>query len=68
MSLFDQCSSMSCFTHGKIKLCVVDCQSSSKKGGEYWLVWRFEGEATLQDLMLSKEFPYNVGVSHMLPF
>ncbi|RZC74798.1 hypothetical protein C5167_050274 [Papaver somniferum] len=43
-------------------------KSSSKKGGEYWLVWRFEGEATLQDLMLSKEFPYNVGVSHMLPF
>ncbi|KAI3884047.1 hypothetical protein MKW92_001988 [Papaver armeniacum] len=35
-------------------------ESSSKKGGEYWLVWRFEGEATLQDLMLSKEFPYNV--------
>ncbi|MCL7034801.1 hypothetical protein MKW94_011987 [Papaver nudicaule] len=35
-------------------------ENSSKKGGEYWLVWRFEGEATLQDLMLSKEFPYNV--------
>lgn len=37
-------------------------QSSSKgKGGEYWLIWRFEGETTLSDLMLSKEFPYNVG-------
>ncbi|XVE85974.1 hypothetical protein DITRI_Ditri17bG0135000 [Diplodiscus trichospermus] len=35
-------------------------ESSSKKGGEYWLVWRFEGEATLADLMQSKEFPYNV--------
>ncbi|OVA06748.1 Protein kinase domain [Macleaya cordata] len=35
-------------------------ESSSKKGGEYWLVWRFEGDATLQDLMLSKDFPYNV--------
>ncbi|XP_039051768.1 LOW QUALITY PROTEIN: serine/threonine-protein kinase STN7, chloroplastic-like [Hibiscus syriacus] len=35
-------------------------EGSSKKGGEYWLVWRFEGEATLSDLMQSKEFPYNV--------
>ncbi|KAJ4959895.1 hypothetical protein NE237_019805 [Protea cynaroides] len=35
-------------------------ESSSKKKGEYWLIWRFEGEATLADLMLSKEFPYNV--------
>lgn len=35
-------------------------ESSSKKGGEYWLIWRFEGESTLADLMMSKEFPYNV--------
>ncbi|KAK6921783.1 Protein kinase domain [Dillenia turbinata] len=35
-------------------------ESSSKKGGEYWLIWRFEGELTLYDLLLSKEFPYNV--------
>ncbi|ERN05496.1 hypothetical protein AMTR_s00007p00257360 [Amborella trichopoda] len=36
-------------------------ESSSKgKGGAYWLIWRYEGEATLADLMLSKEFPYNV--------
>ncbi|KAK3421721.1 hypothetical protein EUGRSUZ_G02347 [Eucalyptus grandis] len=35
-------------------------ETSSKKGGEYWLVWRFEGESTLADLMQSKEFPYNV--------
>ncbi|CAI0458971.1 unnamed protein product [Linum tenue] len=35
-------------------------RSSSKKGSEYWLLWRFEGEATLYDLMKSKEFPYNV--------
>ncbi|XP_022775816.1 serine/threonine-protein kinase STN7, chloroplastic isoform X2 [Durio zibethinus] len=35
-------------------------EGSSKKGGEYWLVWRFEGDATLSDLIQSKEFPYNV--------
>ncbi|EEF38017.1 serine/threonine-protein kinase STN7, chloroplastic [Ricinus communis] len=35
-------------------------ESSSKKEAEYWLVWRFEGEATLYDLMQSKGFPYNV--------
>lgn len=35
-------------------------ESSSKKGSEYWLLWRYEGESTLTDLMLSKEFPYNV--------
>uniref|UniRef100_A0A803QQA3 non-specific serine/threonine protein kinase n=2 Tax=Cannabis sativa TaxID=3483 RepID=A0A803QQA3_CANSA len=35
-------------------------ESSSKKGSEYWLIWRFEGESTLADLMQSKEFPYNV--------
>ncbi|XP_066366979.1 serine/threonine-protein kinase STN7, chloroplastic-like [Miscanthus floridulus] len=27
---------------------------------EYWIIWRFEGEDTLYDLMQSKEFPYNV--------
>ncbi|XP_004297142.1 PREDICTED: serine/threonine-protein kinase STN7, chloroplastic [Fragaria vesca subsp. vesca] len=35
-------------------------ESSSKKEAEYWLIWRFEGEATLYDLMQSKDFPYNV--------
>ncbi|PIA63524.1 hypothetical protein AQUCO_00201102v1 [Aquilegia coerulea] len=35
-------------------------KKSSKKGDEYWLLWRFEGDSTLADLMLSKEFPYNV--------
>ncbi|XP_062111198.1 serine/threonine-protein kinase STN7, chloroplastic isoform X2 [Humulus lupulus] len=35
-------------------------ETSSKKGSEYWLIWRFEGESTLADLMQSKEFPYNV--------
>ncbi|OIT04822.1 PREDICTED: serine/threonine-protein kinase STN7, chloroplastic [Nicotiana attenuata] len=35
-------------------------ENSSKKGAEYWLLWRFEGEATLADLMQSREFPYNV--------
>ncbi|XP_068651673.1 serine/threonine-protein kinase STN7, chloroplastic-like [Aristolochia californica] len=33
--------------------------SPKRKGSEYWLIWRFEGEATLADLMLGKEFPYN---------
>lgn len=35
-------------------------ENSSKKTSEYWLIWRFEGEATLYDLMQSKDFPYNV--------
>ncbi|XP_044492016.1 serine/threonine-protein kinase STN7, chloroplastic isoform X2 [Mangifera indica] len=35
-------------------------ESSSKKGSEYWLIWKYEGEATLADLMLSRDFPYNV--------
>lgn len=43
-------------------------QSSSKKGSEYWLIWKYEGEATLADLMLSRDFPYNVGTSSHRPF
>lgn len=35
-------------------------ENSTSKEEEYWLVWRYEGDATLADLMLSKEFPYNV--------
>ncbi|KAL1317874.1 hypothetical protein HN51_070072 [Arachis hypogaea] len=35
-------------------------ESSSKKAPEYWLIWRFEGDATLADLLQSREFPYNV--------
>ncbi|GKU90388.1 hypothetical protein SLEP1_g4389 [Rubroshorea leprosula] len=35
-------------------------ETSSTKGSEYWLLWRFEGKATLADLMQSKDFPYNV--------
>ncbi|CAJ1932266.1 unnamed protein product [Sphenostylis stenocarpa] len=35
-------------------------ESSSKKSAEYWLIWRFEGDATLADLVQSREFPYNV--------
>ncbi|CAN0876499.1 Serine/threonine-protein kinase STN7, chloroplastic [Linum grandiflorum] len=35
-------------------------ENSSKKDSEYWLLWKFEGEATLYDLMQSREFPYNV--------
>lgn len=30
------------------------------KGEEFWLVWRYEGDATLDDLMKDKNFPYNV--------
>ncbi|KAL2613282.1 hypothetical protein R1flu_024974 [Riccia fluitans] len=36
-------------------------ESKSKgKGEEFWLVWRYEGDATLDDLMKDKDFPYNV--------
>ncbi|KAF3774037.1 Serine/threonine-protein kinase [Nymphaea thermarum] len=35
-------------------------RSAKGKGQEYWLIWRYEGESTLSDLMLSKDFPYNV--------
>ncbi|KAK4484275.1 hypothetical protein RD792_011501 [Penstemon davidsonii] len=35
-------------------------ENSPKKGAEYWLIWKFEGESTLADLLQSKEFPYNV--------
>ncbi|KAG6398952.1 hypothetical protein SASPL_140424 [Salvia splendens] len=35
-------------------------ETSAKKGSEYWLIWKFEGESTLADLVQSKEFPYNV--------
>ncbi|XP_061375068.1 serine/threonine-protein kinase STN7, chloroplastic [Gastrolobium bilobum] len=35
-------------------------ESSTKKAPEYWLIWRFEGDATLADLVQSREFPYNV--------
>ncbi|MED6151165.1 Serine/threonine-protein kinase stn7, chloroplastic [Stylosanthes scabra] len=35
-------------------------ESSSKKATEYWLIWRFEGDATLADLLQSRDFPYNV--------
>ncbi|KAL9666001.1 hypothetical protein QQ045_000323 [Rhodiola kirilowii] len=34
--------------------------TSSKNGSQYWLLWRFEVEDTLADLMQSKECPYNV--------
>ncbi|KMS97390.1 hypothetical protein BVRB_6g155590 [Beta vulgaris subsp. vulgaris] len=35
-------------------------ESSSKKADEYWIIWRFEGESTLADLITSRDFPYNV--------
>eukprot|EP00249_Psilotum_nudum_P017409 c26309_g1_i1 orf=114-1907(+) len=35
-------------------------KSSKGKGDAFWLVWRYEGDATLSNLMLNKEFPYNV--------
>nr|CAB3460812.1 unnamed protein product [Digitaria exilis] len=35
-------------------------KAKGKGAEEYWLIWRFEGEDTLFDLMQSKEFPYNV--------
>ncbi|KAJ0985782.1 hypothetical protein J5N97_004138 [Dioscorea zingiberensis] len=38
----------------------LESSSKGKGSGEYWLVWRFEGEDTLAGLIQSKEFPYNV--------
>ncbi|KAK7267542.1 hypothetical protein RIF29_20218 [Crotalaria pallida] len=35
-------------------------ETSAKKASEYWLIWKFEGDATLADLVQSREFPYNV--------
>ncbi|CAN6934308.1 unnamed protein product [Brassica oleracea] len=35
-------------------------EKSSKKGPEYWLLWKYEGESTLAGLLQSKDFPYNV--------
>ncbi|MCO5571841.1 hypothetical protein L7F22_025589 [Adiantum nelumboides] len=39
-------------------------KSSKSKGEEYWLVWRYEGDATLSDLTASKDFPYNVSLHY----
>ncbi|KAH7650936.1 Non-specific serine/threonine protein kinase protein [Dioscorea alata] len=38
----------------------LESSAKGKGSGEYWLVWRFEGEETLAELIQSKEFPYNV--------
>ncbi|KAL6848994.1 hypothetical protein ACP4OV_021577 [Aristida adscensionis] len=37
-----------------------ESKAKGKGADEYWLIWRYEGEDTLYDLMQSKEFPYNV--------
>ncbi|PKA64671.1 Serine/threonine-protein kinase STN7, chloroplastic [Apostasia shenzhenica] len=37
-----------------------EASAKGKGRGEYWLIWKFEGEDTLSDFMASKEFPYNV--------
>ncbi|KAG2625995.1 hypothetical protein PVAP13_3KG279500 [Panicum virgatum] len=37
-----------------------ESKAKGKGAEEYCLIWRFEGEDTLYDLMQSKEFPYNV--------
>lgn len=41
---------------------VIQSKSKGKGAGEYWLIWRFEGEDTLAGLIQSKEFPYNVSI------
>jgi hypothetical protein len=33
---------------------------SGKVGDPLWLVWRYEGDNTLYDLMQKKEWPYNL--------
>ncbi|BAS95195.1 Os05g0549100 [Oryza sativa Japonica Group] len=40
-----------------------ESKAKGKGADEYWLIWRYEGEDTLFDLMQSKEFPYNVSVA-----
>lgn len=47
-------SSCAEFVHG-----FVD-SSNKGKSEEYWLVWKYEGAATLADLMCKKDFPYNL--------
>ncbi|KAG0618041.1 hypothetical protein M758_4G034800 [Ceratodon purpureus] len=42
------------FVHGFLD------DTSSKGKEEFWLLWRYEGKATLADLMANKDFPYNV--------
>ncbi|KAL6609557.1 hypothetical protein ACP70R_039526 [Stipagrostis hirtigluma subsp. patula] len=37
-----------------------ESKAKGKGADEYWIIWRYEGEDTLFDLMQSKEFPYNV--------
>lgn len=52
-----------------IFFCFFILQKSSKdKGDEYWLIWDYEGEKTLSDLMASKEFPYNVSTQLRISF
>ena len=53
------------FFHLSTLLMVLDMtilQKSSKKGPEYWLLWKYEGESTLAGLLQSKDFPYNVRI------
>lgn len=38
----------------------LETSGTKGKGEEFWLVWRYEGTATLADLMNNKDFPYNV--------
>jgi hypothetical protein len=45
----------------KTDIVIYYLQRSTKKTPEYWLIWRFEGDATLADLLQSRDFPYNVG-------
>lgn len=42
------------FVHGFLE------NTSSKGKEEFWLLWRFEGNSTLADLMSNRDFPYNV--------
>jgi len=38
----------------------VDKNNKNGGKGEFYLVWRFEGNNTLANLMASKDFPYNI--------
>ncbi|GBG70956.1 hypothetical protein CBR_g8256 [Chara braunii] len=42
----------------KRKMILGDNKANGREES-FWLIWRFEGESTLADLMQAKDFPYN---------
>ena len=48
--------------HSPVFLCVASLQKKvgSPSDGQFWLIWRYEGDSTLADLMAANNFPFNV--------